>query len=1470
MSIDINAFRSIANQSPDKFVYAQGETLKTSRSDTTHGAHTYRAATNAFLKACVDHYGARMGEAIVKFLQDDIEGGKPLTARKIKALVEFADETMGSATHINVGGKAVELGKVGTDSMSRVGFRTETKFDKAQAGQQSSAAATLAAFKFGADGKVDLDAMLRHLNTFRAYIDREIAAHPHPKPSAVKIFEEGLFTAVDAMDNNELSAVYQGLISKQTDGFKKELARIINHPDVKESVRTLAEKAFADVSRIEAMVTSEISRRMILDRTPDDQKADVPRLMQYYVGPDANPANHYAGDRDMSTVNLAIMAGKAAKGSNDAKTANAKTDAVLKSHAMGAVDSKKIGDMLRSQELTINMKFAALMGYRRSGVKAPSLFKRPNAHLINTFESKEEQGMDVEGTGLLKHRNQVEKCFFPEYGTKPLQGRDRPVYGALNTPKFTSGGAETTVGIYGKVVVVLRPHVKQNCTYTLDDSFWTVRISLPQSKRAEMEETLVAAFAHKLKDQEAALAELRNPESEICRQVNLFYTKQGSRSENLGAHWIDDLMTALQKFLSKHRKDGEPRFEDADIFAHFVEHHALKNVTQSKVAGYDNIENLLAQETNFTALSMGIATLRSQENPKSPCDFTGHTYIEAQFHGPVMLDRDVEEIRIDTVEMREHFENEFDKLPEEERNALNEDRWIEEGCQEAITEIKADTRNAPFKVTFYDSEATFAAESRRLESARDLMSQEAVGLLKDDFVALGRSLMDERFDKIKARVVHSFASSQMNRQRIFSIVGNNLEHIPDWIMDNAKSQMEKEIATFGTDKYVTTEDDVENSLATKLHRLLCSLDDAMAHMDAKGYTDPGARDALLKEIVRMKAGMESPGDVEQYIDIHLEGERVLADLGAYVKESFEKDIKGGSELFKLAFNGLPPVSGVAADTLRRRILDEIREIKAEIAQHALSILENETDQLVERLRKKTVAAFMERRAHITVAQTHMTFPTVEERNAFLGWATSAGKLKTNAEFEGVYEGSTQLADTLEAKISSGAPLTAQDLVDAFKSFVGTAVDAMEQDAKDRYEYGPDDRANFVGRITSVALSRLALRVGREGLSKLAAALDTAEARWLHTAILTGDPTEPGNFAGRRGGTFELAGSFLGILHRRLTEKHGLTTHPTDPPGLVTYGVVPPDVRVLARQINPVQARELEERYPYDPANSGARRLVNIPAPANPAAMPQDKAGRKQFLLRMLPTYHNHEKTFDYGTNWHGRTHATRSFVFSVTMANILKEKGVTVDMNAVALATAGHDTGRRKNGRDTEGSEKRSAANTINAVNEAYLGAAGPRWSAQIEINITSNAAQQETIEGYLFKSADSLDFPRVGKLDPKRFPFLKEPIVTSDGFILPSDNGIRRQLMKEATLLTELTAPSYPLEAEHDQLQNEIANLPDDPERQLKTARQAEIETQMYQREKEQTDTLTDQQIVDLVENAIRSRPQDFPLLTKYYLNAA
>ena len=42
-----------------------------------------------------------------------------------------------------------------------------------------------------------------------------------------------------------------------------------------------------------------------------------------------------------------------------------------------------------------------------------------------------------------------------------------------------------------------------------------------------------------------------------------------------------------------------------------------------------------------------------------------------------------------------------------------------------------------------------------------------------------------------------------------------------------------------------------------------------------------------------------------------------------------------------------------------------------------------------------------------------------------------------------------------------------------------------------------------------------------------------------------------------------------------------------------------------------------------------------------------------------------------------------------------------------------------------------------------------------------------------------------------------------------------------------------------------------------------------MREEEIRQTQEVSDEAIVEMVENAIRSNPNDFPLLTKYYLNA-
>ena len=76
---------------------------------------------------------------------------------------------------------------------------------------------------------------------------------------------------------------------------------------------------------------------------------------------------------------------------------------------------------------------------------------------------------------------------------------------------------------------------------------------------------------------------------------------------------------------------------------------------------------------------------------------------------------------------------------------------------------------------------------------------------------------------------------------------------------------------------------------------------------------------------------------------------------------------------------------------------------------------------------------------------------------------------------------------------------------------------------------------------------------------------------------------------------------------------------------------------------------------------------------------------------------------------------------------------------------------------------------------------------------------------------------------------------------------------MKEAKLLSELTSPHVLIKAERDQLADELVDLPAGQEFDVKNARLQEIDQQILQSEKQQTDTLSNQQIVDLVENAIR-----------------
>ncbi len=166
------------------------------------------------------------------------------------------------------------------------------------------------------------------------------------------------------------------------------------------------------------------------------------------------------------------------------------------------------------------------------------------------------------------------------------------------------------------------------------------------------------------------------------------------------------------------------------------------------------------------------------------------------------------------------------------------------------------------------------------------------------------------------------------------------------------------------------------------------------------------------------------------------------------------------------------------------------------------------------------------------------------------------------------------------------------------------------------------------------------------------------------------------FAGlrKRTGLDALEPDDAGLVSVRVQDEYNVCFRFIQPSGKILCFVevadLPKDAgrevyRDLLATVNAREAQSLATEFPYKPGEGGVSSFRRIAAPANPAGMPQTLQERKKFLRSMLPIYHKNELPggFDYAHNTHGRAHATRAFIFSVVMGNILKEKGVAIRDN---------------------------------------------------------------------------------------------------------------------------------------------------------------------------------------------------------------
>ena len=1001
---------------------------------------------------------------------------------------------------------------------------------------------------------------------------------------------------------------------------------------------------------------------------------------------------------------------------------------------------------------------------------------------------------------------------------------------------------------------------------------------MKKEDRAALEEKIVDALADKLQDRDAALALIRAPGSAKFALDNVY--SERDRDGHATYYQVHGMCTTLAAELDALRKPGSPEISKFEIENVVFKECADFRDARGNFATYDNVESLLAQQTDFSMVKLAAGTVLRTQNPKSPILVDGSTYVEAQIHAPVSFETDVAEIRIDENDITEHFRGVFDGLSQEERDEILNDetlgdtpkarkeRWLWTQNKLELARIRNMTKDAPFAVTFYNSAKTVMAEGHALNAIEAKMNATAYSSVTGEIAEeAARLKTPEGVQSLIQAIIRNADPSNRSTKLLFDLYGNNLENLPKWCLSDLVPYLDKVIEDANGDKNnVKSTGELFEEAKLAIGTKVDSLRGMLFSLDKAGVKDPDELRALVRECAAQ--GVDS-GNVGAYFTADKTGRTFLADLNKSAADAFAKYIPNGALTLKDAVGDMPPLGDPQFSRFyvdaQRVVQDEISAVKRQIAAFPYRCPEAAeiAAKAEERIAKK-LAAFMEDRMNLLLSQKNFKFSSEAERNALVGWATCAGKLKTVEELKGVYESSSLLANALEAKLARGVPFTPADMVDVFNSFKDVCKEYMNLDAPNHSEFGPDDLNTGFRRAASVALSRLAARLGADALRPLADALNTTAMRMLFIA----------SQAGVTQADIQFFYAFMVSVYDRVPAESGVKVPYPAIDRLMTWAVVGPETRALVAKIQPAGVQALNAEYPYNPRQPGVAFFKTIVAPAKPEAMPQNRAQRKSFLKRMLPLYHANEKGFDYGFNYHGRAHATRTFIFSIAMTNILKERGVPVDENAACLAAAGHDTGRVLNGPDTPEQEAASAANTETALNDTLPGAPGQPWIDATKKNISApdnaDGDAQRTIEGYIFKSADSIEIARLGEVDMKKFPFLREPLVAENGLIILPDEELRAQLVKEAEKLSELTSPRKLKTLEAHRNLAQAAQTRDPAERDALLNLNKSIDQESKRLEMEQTDTVSDDALVDQIEKAIRDNPADFPLLTKYYLNAS
>ncbi len=540
---------------------------------------------------------------------------------------------------------------------------------------------------------------------------------------------------------------------------------------------------------------------------------------------------------------------------------------------------------------------------------------------------------------------------------------------------------------------------------------------------------------------------------------------------------------------------------------------------------------------------------------------------------------------------------------------------------------------------------------------------------------------------------------------------------------------------------------------------------------------------------------------------------------------------------------LRPAVVFSGDRLSRLLAEMLEKIEQDFAKER-SILSGV--DIVQNAFEDTLKKALDRVGTLLAEVGKLQFETEAQRLAFAKLVCSTERLATVEDVRTLHAQATAQATLMRELAAAEPPPAAEDVLARF-----AALQANGADPRDVSAAAVALLRGTEPPITPDAMQRLLAILNSDPLRGIAAQLvAVAEADGLRDAPDSANATKLADHL--RAAAMSVADS--------------INADWTPPrPCLVPLSAVPVSIRNAIRQVAPALADALEASHPAHPA---------FPAPANAAALPQDKAGRRQFLLGQMEVYREKELVSERGRSVHGRGHIIRAYIYANVFCNIMKEQGINVDRNAVILGISGHDLARGGFGKDKW--EKVSAQMTNEAIRRQYGdNTAGEAYEKEVADSIVGVEIHPEggckrtvpvspTLEAQLLQSADSLDIGRTGDFDQYYFDFLRD----KDGSVSPEAQKIRDQLAKEANLLQRLTNPICANHATLMKLSNDAFDAPESLAMELNRHRD-ELDQQIADEMIAQANNDDNEAFFNGYESVIRDNPQMFPLFTKYYLDA-